>query len=154
MKTKPLIFFVVIELTVILVGGVLGILVLDTKREIQNIECSVDCCDDDDDENIRVTSPGVDDVVTSPLVITGEARGTWYFEGDFPVALYDKDCRELVRGYVSSQEPWMVPDFVPFEGTIEFDPGDSTTGALVLEKDNPTGCVQYDDNLIIPVRFE
>jgi len=156
MKSKILIFLVVIEVSIIVIGGILGVLMVNIKEQIENIQCSADCCDGDgeEEENIRITSPQPNDIVTSPLVITGEARGTWYFEGEFPVDLYDKDCIKIGEGYASAQEFWMVPDFVSFQATIEFDPGDSTTGMLVLGKHNPTGCVQFDDNLLVPVGFE
>ena len=190
MKFKTLIFFVVIELSIITVGVILGILISDTKKKIQNIECSVDYCEEDKDENeeedeeededdastsstrlsssqaaqeendgdgeeenIRITSPQPNDIVSSPLVITGEARGTWYFEGDFPVDIYNEACIKIGESYASAQEFWMVEDFVPFQGTIEFDPGNSTTGTLVLEKAS-LGCMLYYDNLLVPVRFE
>src|SRR5690606_7013544 len=34
---------------------------------------------------IRVSTPAAGGTVTSPIRVTGEARGTWYFEGSFPV---------------------------------------------------------------------
>jgi hypothetical protein len=179
MKSKPLIFFILVELSIIITGSILGFLILRTKETVENIECSLDCCESDngddngedngdkngdsdgdsstdseENENIKVTSPKPNDIVTSPLVVTGEAKGTWYFEGDFPVDLYDENCIKIAAHYAVAKEFSMVDYFVPFEGTIEFDPGDSATGTLVLEKDNPTGCIQFDDNLVIPVQFK
>jgi hypothetical protein len=47
----------------------------------------------------------------------------------------------------------MTEDFVPFEATIKFEKPDTETGFLVLERDNPSGLPEYDDELIIAVRF-
>src|SRR3989338_9226678 len=40
---------------------------------------------------IKVASPRANDLVTSPLLIKGEARGNWYFEASFPVNLFDEN---------------------------------------------------------------
>lgn len=42
---------------------------------------------DDLSDQIIVTDPIPDQLITSPLIITGEARGTWFFEATFPVSL-------------------------------------------------------------------
>src|SRR4051812_32842409 len=38
---------------------------------------------------IQVNAPKPNDLVKSPLTVTGKARGTWYFEASFPVRLED-----------------------------------------------------------------
>ncbi len=103
---------------------------------------------------VRVTSPLENQVVTSPLVIRGEARGTWYFEASFPVELSASDGTVLVQHYAQAQGEWMTEDFVPFESTLLFDAGNATSGVLILHKDNPSGLPEYDDELRIPVSFE
>ena len=103
---------------------------------------------------VRVTSPLENQVVTSPLVIRGEARGTWYFEASFPVELIASDGTVLVQHYAQAQGEWMTVDFVPFASTLLFDAGTATSGVLILHKDNPSGLPEYDDELRIPVRFE
>src|SRR5476651_630333 len=42
---------------------------------------------------LHVTVPNED--LVSPLTVTGEARGSWYFEGSFPVLLLDANGKEL-----------------------------------------------------------
>ncbi|MDD3819360.1 MAG: Gmad2 immunoglobulin-like domain-containing protein [Actinomycetota bacterium] len=107
-----------------------------------------------ENENIRVSSPLQNQVVTSPLVITGEARGTWFFEACFPVKLLDGNGEEIAAHYATALSDWMTEDFVPFEATIEFEKPDTEIGFLVLKKDNPTGLPEFDDELVITVRFE
>lgn len=105
-------------------------------------------------EKIRVTEPKAGSVVTSPLRVSGEARGTWYFEASFPVKLLDANGRELAVFPAQAKGEWMTENFVPFEVMLEWSRVDTPTGVLVLEKDNPSGLPEYADELRIPVRFE
>ena len=92
--------------------------------------------------------------VTSPLVVSGQARGNWYFEATFPVRLYDADHNELYSGPATAQGDWMTTDFVPFTITLNFaPPASGTTGTLVLQKDNPSGLPENEASLEIPVVF-
>lgn len=102
---------------------------------------------------IRVSSLTSGDLVTSPLEVTGEARGNWYFEASFPVKLLDGDGNVLVSHYAEAQGEWMTTEFVPFKTTLVFPMPSTPTGTLVLQKDNPSGEPQFDDSISIPVRF-
>jgi len=105
---------------------------------------------------IRLTSPLPNAEVTSPLTITGEARGNWYFEASFPVMLTDWDGKILAEGFATAHGEWMTTDFVPFTATITFATADisgqyANRGTLILKKDNPSGLPEHDDALEIPV---
>jgi len=103
---------------------------------------------------ITVSSPLPEDKITSPLIIKGEARGTWYFEGSFPVVLTDWDGLIIAQGIATAEGEWMTTDFVPFTSTLNFTkPSYGATGSLILKKDNPSDLRQYDDALEIPVKF-
>lgn len=106
------------------------------------------------DHLIRVTGPKGGELVQSPLVVSGEARGNWYFEASFPVQLLDANGTELAILPAQAQAEWMTTEFVPFSVTLTFAPPATSTGTLVLKKDNPSGLPEYDDELLIPVRFE
>ncbi len=101
---------------------------------------------------IRITSPQPNQIITSPLLVRGEARGNWYFEASFPVALYDGYGKLLVQVPAQAQGEWMTTEFVPFEARLEFTPA-TGSGFLVLEKDNPSGLPEHADQLRIPIRF-
>ena len=105
------------------------------------------------DERVRVAAPLANSLVKSPLTVTGEARGTWYFEAGFPVRLLDANGKEL--GVVSAQAKsnWMTTEFVPFEAVLSFVMPTPATGTLVLEKDNPSGLPENAAEARIPVRF-
>ncbi len=103
---------------------------------------------------IRLDSPRPGAEIKSPLTITGQARGTWYFEASFPVVLVDWDGRIIAQGIAQAKDNWMTTEFVPFEAILTFaaDPNAySNRGALILQKDNPSGLPEYDDALEIPV---
>ena len=106
--------------------------------------------------NISV-KPG--DTVSSPLTVTGEARGTWFFEASFPIMAVDWDGRIIAQVPAQAQGEWMTEEFVPFSATLIFTTptaGDPAVnrGSLILQKDNPSGLPEHDDSLEIPVVFE
>ncbi|MBT3282574.1 hypothetical protein HON59_01005 [bacterium] len=104
---------------------------------------------------IRIDTPRPNQVIKSPLSITGQARGMWFFEGDFPVVLTDWDGRIIAEGFASAGENAMVEEFVPFSAVLEFEAPDyKNNGILILKKDNASGLPEHDDALEIPVLFE
>ncbi len=103
---------------------------------------------------IRIDYPRPNQPISSPLYISGEARGSWFFEASFPVKLLDKNDNLLATGIAQAQDEWMTENFVPFTATLEFDSNDFQSGILILVKDNPSGLPENDDQLIVPVKFE
>lgn len=103
---------------------------------------------------IRLNSPKSNEFVQSPLLIEGEARGTWYFEASFPVSLYDGFGNLLARAPAEAQGEWMTTEFVPFKAGLKFDLPKTDTGFLVLEKDNPSGLPEHANELRVPVKFK
>ena len=103
---------------------------------------------------IRVSRPLPNDLVQSPLIVEGEARGYWFFEADFPVVLLDDNGDQLASGIATAQSDWMTEDFVVFESRLTFDDPPTQGGNLILKKDNPSGLPENDDQLRIPLRFE
>src|SRR3989338_698665 len=103
---------------------------------------------------IRLDAPQPGAVITSPLTVRGEARGTWFFEASFPLVLVDWDGKIIAEGYAQAQSDWMTEEFVPFEGTLTFTtPSYGERGALIAKKDNPSGLPEHDDALEIPIMF-
>ena len=105
---------------------------------------------------VRIDSPRPNQVIQSPLTITGEARGYWFFEASFPVVLTDWDGKIIAQGIATAKSGWMTSEFVPFEAMITFAVDKnaySNKGTLILRKDNPSGLPEYDDALEVPVVF-
>ena len=100
-------------------------------------------------ENIH---PG--EIISSPLLLTGRARGSWFFEASAPVVLTDWDGRIIAEGTIHTTEDWMTTEFVPFEGTLTFEtPSYGDIGSLILQNDNPSGLPAYDKAIEIPIRY-
>jgi hypothetical protein len=102
---------------------------------------------------IVVNNPRPGAKITSQLTIKGEARGSWYFEGSFPVELQDSNGNVISTTIAQAQGEWMTDKFVPFEAIVEFPKPESEKGNLILKKDNPSGIPENDDFLRIPVVF-
>lgn len=106
-------------------------------------------------DQITLSSPLPNDFITSPLTITGDARGTWFFEASFPIVLTNWDGLIIAEGYATADSDWMTEEFVPFTANLEFDiPDYKNNGSLILKKDNPSGLPENDAALEIPVFFE
>ena len=104
---------------------------------------------------IRTNFPMPNQIVSSPLEITGEARGFWYFEADFPVILLDAQENIIAKGIAVAQDDWMTEEFVPFLAKLEFiQPASESAGRLILEKDNSSGLLENNDSLNIPIIFK
>ena len=104
---------------------------------------------------IVLSKPELFEIITSPLTITGKARGTWFFEGSFPVILVNWDGLIIAQGVATAQGDWMTEGFVPFTATLKFEkPTNGTAGTLILRKDNPSGLPEHDDALEVPIRFD
>ncbi len=108
-------------------------------------------------DKIKITNPRPNQAIKSPLTITGEARGPWFFEATFPVELKDENGKTLAQTNAQATEIYTTEDFVPFTATIEFkvDPDlKGKKGILILKNDNPSGLPENDDSLEVPVLFE
>jgi hypothetical protein len=101
---------------------------------------------------ITIENPRPNQKVTSPLKITGKARGTWFFEANFPVRLLDENGKKLAESHATSNGEWMTEDFVAYESELEFKT-EAKKGKLILEKSNPSGLVENEDRLEVPVIF-
>lgn len=98
---------------------------------------------------IKIDSPkpGQKDI-SSPIKITGEARGNWFFEATAPVMLTNWDGLIIAEGYITAKGEWMTEDFVPFEGEIVFDTKDipdfNKRGSLIIKNSNASGLPERD----------
>ena len=163
--TTTLKFLIGIFIVAILAGIVLIVLPGKSQAPTTNSQISTTTNTDPHADLIVADAPQINTVITSPLTITGKARGTWYFEATFPVKLYDTDTRKLIaEGQARAQGDWMTNEFVPFKATLTFinPPRDLPSdggllphqGNLVLMKDNPSGDSARDDSISIPVVFQ
>lgn len=139
---KKFIFIVVI----IIVAIVLTSLVFDWGRDDYVTQVSVQ------ESSVKLDFPKENEVVKSPIKISGQARGTWFFEGSFPIELVDTNGNALATSLATSTEDWMTENFIPFSATLEFIKPTSTKHVLlILKKDNPSGLKEKDESISIPL---
>lgn len=125
-----------------------------TDADASNDQRPVSYTPDEAQELISVTDPAQEEGISSPLTITGEARGQWFFEATAPVVLTDWDGRIIAEGYVQAEGDWMTEDFVPFSGTLEFTaPTEDDRGILIIQRANASGLAENDMAVEIPVQF-
>jgi hypothetical protein len=113
------------------------------------------------DRPIVLENPQPDQKVSSPLTVTGQAPGTWFFEAEFSVVLTDWDGKIIAEAQAQAQESWMTEELVDFEAQIEFekpftegDPDYMKRGSLILQKANPSGLPENDAAKETTVFFE
>ncbi len=114
------------------------------------------------DDLIHVTFPKPGEPISSPVTLTGEARGNWYFEASFPVVLVNWDGLIIAEGHADAQSDWMTTDFVPFKATLTFarpfinesNASYASRGAVIFKNDNPSGDPARDAALEVPVVFK
>ena len=104
-------------------------------------------------DKITVSVPLPNTKVTSPLEITGSARGTWYFEASFPIRLEGEDGTLIAETQGHAEGEWMTENFVPFTATLTWASTTVQTGTLILKRDNPSGLPENDAEIRIPVTF-
>lgn len=106
-------------------------------------------------DKIRVFNPLPEQEIESPLIVRGEARGGWFFEADFPVVLTNWDGLIIGEAIASTQEDWMIDEFVEFEAVLEFEkPSYKNNGTIIFQKDNPSGLSENDDALEFTIYFK
>ena len=121
------------------------------------IECKKEAVDENYKykDIIVLTEPKIKAKISSPLFIKGKVRGTWFFEGDFPIVLTNWDGLIIAEAYVTAKGELMTEDFVAFEAILKFEkPELYNTGSLILKKDNPSGFPENDDAFEIPIVFK
>ncbi|MBU4421634.1 Gmad2 immunoglobulin-like domain-containing protein [Candidatus Parcubacteria bacterium] len=144
MKHKKII--IILSIIIVVLGIVKVTLLYIIKSQNQNIAY---------DDKIIVYNFAEGQEIESPLVIKGKARGTWFFEGSFPIILVNWDGLIIAQSYATAKTEWMTEDYVEFEGTITFDkPTVYNRGALIFKKDNPSGLPEYDDALEISILYK
>jgi spore germination protein GerM len=101
--------------------------------------------------NVRVDYPQANQVVSGELVVQGEARGFWFFEGVFPVKLTDSKGTVIATGQAHAQSEWTTTKLVPFEAKITVPSEAKGLGTLIVARDNPSGKPTLDESRFISV---
>lgn len=105
-------------------------------------------------EKVHVFYPTPGTILASPISFSGEAKGSWYFEGSFPVEVRDSTGKTVAKAVAHANSKWMTDKFVPFDDVIavplRVDTGDLY---LVLKRDNPSGDPKNNEEVVIPIKY-
>ncbi len=105
-------------------------------------------------QEARVSFPSPNEEVGEKIYVTGIAKG-WYFEGDFPVRLFNAQGKELVSKWATAQLDWMTGEFVPFLATLNYSTSAPQKAKLVLEEDDPADLPGTEtDSIEVPIRLQ
>jgi len=151
-----------LEILIILMAAALGYFLYQNQIADKKLDsASYNQHDSDQKDNqsnnqtisseIIVDTPKPNSEIQSPLSITGQARGNWYFEAVFPVKLLDSRKQIIAQGQARAKSDWLTTDFVPFEAYLEFSSDIKQNGVLILQNDNPSGMPQNLKQIQIPV---
>ncbi len=102
---------------------------------------------------ITVDAPLPNATVSSPLTISGKARGSWFFEASAPVELKDSVGNVIGHGTITASGDWQTSEYVPFSAKMTYTKAATKTGTLILRNDNPSGDPARQKTLEIPVNF-
>jgi len=102
---------------------------------------------------IAIFSPLPGTVLASPFSVSGQAKGTWFFEANLPVKLLDENDNIILAHFATATSDWMTEALVPFAGELAFTTA-ATSGYLLISKDNPSDLPQNDAAIRIPVKFK
>lgn len=109
-------------------------------------------------------SPKSDITLVSPttkIEVRGKARGSWFFEGSFPVELVSgtQGVGVIAKGIAEADGEWMTTEFVPFHAELIIQMTDEQilnaggNASIILKKDNPSGDPKNADQFIVPVQL-
>lgn len=102
-------------------------------------------------ERVLVAAPESGATVAHTFTVSGEAPGNWYFEASFPIEVRDTSGNTLAQTHASALSDWMTTEQVAFSAAVTIDSGYTGAATLVLHKDNPSGLLEHDDSLEIPI---
>ncbi|MES2214327.1 MAG: Gmad2 immunoglobulin-like domain-containing protein [Patescibacteria group bacterium] len=108
------------------------------------------------DGSILVTTPVANSTTTSPVSLSGNARGNWFFEASAPVLVMDARGNTLGQGTIHADGDWMTTNYVPFSGSVAYTlpNGTTTDGFIVFMNDNPSGDPARSVSVRIPIHFK
>ncbi|MEX2341260.1 MAG: Gmad2 immunoglobulin-like domain-containing protein [Candidatus Paceibacterota bacterium] len=104
---------------------------------------------------IKVENPHPGGVVGKEFVVTGEARGYWFFEATFPIEVVGATGDIIAGSYATANGDWMTEEFVSFTSEIIDLPSAYVGPAtLILHRSNASGLPEHDASISIPIVVE
>lgn len=149
-KTLIIISYIVIALVIIIFGKNL----IPFSKQNQQTPSSSFSTNTSLGQDIQIFSPQPQQLIKSPLFISGKAIGPWFFEAEFTAEIYDNHNNLLGKTILTAKDNWMTENFVPFEGILNFTPPLTSLGKLKFLSANPSGLQENQKVFEMPVKFD
>ncbi len=102
---------------------------------------------------VTVTEPKRTAEVSSPVTVSGQAPGTWFFEAVLPISLVTAEGDVLIDDIFVTEEEWMTEDLLDFNLQLSFETPESNYGFIVVEKNDPSDLSHNKAAFYWPVEF-
>ncbi len=107
-----------------------------------------------ENDDLKLDTFKENDLLNNKEVIKGRMKGSYFFEGTFPIIVEDLNGNILGQTVTTITPNWQSEDLVPFETEeIIFDKKENNEGYLIFKNDNPSGLPEYEKIIKIKVRF-
>lgn len=103
---------------------------------------------------IKLNNVSGGDTISRTATIEGEARGSWYSEGQFSVVVKDTSDKEIGSFVAKAQGEWMTEEFVPFKTELDLSDYSGDAAKLEFQKANPSGMEENAESHTIKVELE
>ncbi|WP_044102562.1 Gmad2 immunoglobulin-like domain-containing protein [Neolewinella persica] len=90
-------------------------------------------------------------IIGSPYRVTGKAKQSWYFEGDFPVLLQDENGTLLSSAPATALDSRKGSGWIPFKADIIFIAAPNTEARLIFKLDNPSETEGFQRAIEVPI---
>jgi len=141
----------------ILILFVLASLVFDFGRRIPDMtivdqKALMATTTENDTLPIVVYIPKDNQEVENPIIIKGKAKGSWFFEGQFPIDLIDTSGNILSSSVAIAESDWVTEKYINFSSELTYSKSTTTKQVIVvLHKNNSSGNPNFDKQILIPV---
>ncbi len=103
---------------------------------------------------ITIDSPKPYQKIQNPIYIKGKVKGSFFFEGTFPVRIEDENGNIIIVDHIETKDDWMTENFVSFEKYLGISNVNIKRGFIVFEKANPSGLPENKFEIKIPIYFK
>lgn len=106
------------------------------------------------DMRVDIQTPLPNSEVTSPIIVSGKAKGNWFFEANAGLAVLDANKQPITIGNVMATSDWMTTEYVSFTGKITYPASyKGQSGYIQFSNDNPSGLPENSKTFLVPVLF-
>lgn len=106
--------------------------------------------------DIIIFEPAYNQSIGAPTTILGQARGYWFFEGAFPVTIYDNNLVPVASTTATAQADWDTSEFVPFQAVVPgYDQAPSKKKGFIIFQQGTLDLIAQNEKVFkLPIRFQ